>query len=133
MSSCSTQTSLLSSMAEYLIDVARHDCMLNLTLTLNISEYCKEEIERSLLVFCERPHTSSIVQDPSAFLICIFIMKSCVSNIKFLFLFIVHGFVFTDLSTCIPLLILIFNLAWDIIFIMRSIVFMDLRTLALPF
>lgn len=30
----STKTSLLSSMAEYLIDVARHDCMLNLTLTL---------------------------------------------------------------------------------------------------
>src|SRR5882762_3201864 len=51
MSSCSTQTSLLSSMAKYLIDVARRDCMLHLTLTLNISEYFKEEIEWSYICF----------------------------------------------------------------------------------
>jgi hypothetical protein len=51
MSSCSTQTSLLSSMAEYLIDVACCNCMLNLTLTLDISEYFKEEIERSYICF----------------------------------------------------------------------------------
>jgi hypothetical protein len=52
MSSRSTQSSLLSSMAEYLLDVARRDCMLNLTLTktivqnLDISERFKEEIKR---------------------------------------------------------------------------------------
>jgi hypothetical protein len=33
----------------------------------------------------ERPHTSSVVQDPSTFLICIFIIKSCVSNINYLY------------------------------------------------
>jgi len=49
------------------------------------------------------------------------------------FLKIVRGFVFTDLSTCIPLLMHIFYLAWDIIFIMRGFVFTDLRTLALLF
>jgi len=58
-------------------------------------------------------------------------MKSCVSNI--ISIIIVHSFVFTDLSTCVLLLIHIFYLVWDIIFIMCSFVFTDLRTLALPF
>src|ERR1700676_1446608 len=49
-------------------------------------------------VFCERPHTSSIVQDPSAFLICIFIIKSCVNNMILKKKKMMRGFVFTDLS-----------------------------------
>jgi len=63
-------------------------------------------------VFCERPHTSSIVQDPSAFLICIFIMKSCVSNIIFF-------------KSCAALCLQTWALAflfWCIFFILRGII-----------
>ena len=82
-------------------------------------------------VFCERPHTSSIVQDPSAFLICIFIMKSCVSNISFFLnhawlcvyrLGHLHSSSDTYFLSCV-----------GYYFIMRGFVFMDLHTLALPF
>ena len=76
---------------------------------------CSCQLQNSSIftsVFCERPHTSSLVQDPSAFLICIFIMKSCVSNIIFF-------------KSCAALCLQTWALAflfWCIFFILRGII-----------
>jgi len=79
------------------------------------------QLKTIISVLCGRPHTSSIVQDPSAFLICIFIMKNCVSNINY-FYFLLW------VALCLQTWALVIH-----IFIMHGFVFMDLHTLALPF